>query len=385
MLEKFIFENHLGQRIDGSECGLFLNYNDLRDYSWSYDTLNGKISRFRKDIKNKKLPLVSKCNSEEEAIQAKNRLLEIAEADIYAMIPGKIYIGDYYMSGYITESKKSDYLISKSYTRYELTFTAEKPVWLKEKTYIFGLKMAEIVPKCTLTTIFSMDGNLISIAEPLPALPVVGNNYTVNWNGTEYNCVAQTHPEADASALLGNLHLIGGVETGEPFLIAFPLPASNDRSMVCFVLDGSPEVTLSVSGIVEGGNGEFGGIDYPYDYEYDYALPLKGEDITCNSVGENAFRICIYGEAVDPSIIIGEHTYTINGSIGAGETLLIDSLSRTITLTTEKAQKVNWFDKRSRESYIFQPIPPGTQTVRWSGNFGFDLTVIEERSEPKWT
>lgn len=382
MLEKFIFENHLGQRIDGSECGLFLNYNDLRDFAWSYDTLNGKISRFRKDIKNKKLPLVLKCNSEEEAIQAKNRLLEIAEADIYAMIPGKIYIGDYYMSGYITESKKSDYLISKSYTRYELTFTAEKPVWRKEKTYIFGSKVVEIIPKCTLTAEnIPYEGDIITFVSPIPSLSE-GDSCTVEWNGSEYICAVQKNLADGNNFFLGNTRLVGGDDSGEPFLLGFN---PDEDYMLGYVFDGSSEVTLSVVGAVESGNGEFGGIDYPYDYEYDYALPLKGEDITCNSVGENAFRICIYGKADNPSIIIGDHTYTINGSIGAGETLLIDSLARTITLTTEKAQNVNWFDKRSRESYIFQPIPPGIQTVRWSGNFGFDLTVIEERSEPQWT
>lgn len=380
MLEKFIFENHLGQRIDGSECGLFLNYNDLRDYDWSYDTLNGRISRFRKDIKKKKLPLVLKCDTEEEAILTKNRLLEIAEADVYALIPGKIYIGDYYMSGYITESKKSEYLISKSYTRYELTFTAEKPVWLKEKTYIFGSKMVEIVPECTLTTTFSMDGNYITITESLPYLPADGGSYTVAWNGTEYVCLAQAHPDFADAFLVGNLGAMGGADTGEPFLLMF-MPTQ----MIGMVLDKSPEVTLSVTSIVESGLGGFGGIDYPYDYAYDYALPLKGQNITCNSVGENAFKICIYGEADNPSIIIGEQTYTINGFIRKGESLLIDSLARTITLTTEKMQKVNWLDKRSRESYIFQPIPSGTLTVRWNGNFGFDLTVFEERSEPKWT
>ena len=381
MLEKFIFENHLGQRIDGSECGLFLNYNDLRDYDWSYDTLNGKISRFRKDIKKKKLPLVLKCDSDEEAIETKNRLLEIAEADIYALIPGRIYIGDYYMSGYITESKKSDYLISKSFTKYDLTFTAEKPVWLKEKIYVFGSKLMEIVPKCTLTAVTDMDWGLggITVIDAMPVLKL-GGSYTVEWNGKEYICTAQKHPNIADSFLLGNMRLMGGADTGEPFIL-MSLPSG----MGGYVLDGSPEVTLRITGIIDIGSGDFGGFDYPYDYNFDYALPLKGQDITCDSVGENAFQIRIYGEAVNPSIIIGEHTYTINGTVGSGETLLIDSLARTITLTKADLQKVNFFDKRSRESYIFQPIPSGTQPVRWSGNFGFDLTVIEERSEPKWT
>ena len=127
------------------------------------------------------------------------------------------------------------------------------------------------------------------------------------------------------------------------------------------------------------------GADYPYDYSYDYAVSINGRIINCDSVGKSEFRLLIYGSAVNPSITIGGNRYAINGSIAEGETLLIDSSQRTITLTTATGNKVNWYDKRDRESYIFEPIPPGNNSVLWSGEFGFELTVIEKRSEPKWT
>lgn len=75
---------------------------------------------------------------------------------------------------------------------------------------------------------------------------------------------------------------------------------------------------------------------------------------------------------------------TLDGTISAGESLLIDSLTKTITLTKADGTKENWFDKRNRDSYIFQEIPPGQNTVVWNDYFGFDLTIIEKRSEPKW-
>jgi hypothetical protein len=276
MLEKFIFENHLGQRFEGLPNGVYLNYNDLRDYSWSYDTINNRISRFYRSMRDRKLPLVIKCDSDEEAIAVKNRLHELAEADIEAKIPGKIFVGDYYTSGYITASTKSNYLITKRLCYIELTLTSDDPAWYREQTHAF---------------------------------------------------------------IQGEVNAIG---IG-------------------------------------------GGTDYPYDYPYDYALSLKGQKVMCDSVGSSAFRLLIYGEAVNPSVVIGGHVYAINGTIGKGETLLIDSLSKTITLTTTFGNKINWFDKRGREDYIFEPIPAGQNTVSWLGTFGFDLTVIEKRSEPKWT
>jgi phage-related protein len=127
------------------------------------------------------------------------------------------------------------------------------------------------------------------------------------------------------------------------------------------------------------------GIGYPYDYPYDYGLSVVSRNIVCESTRSCDFRIVIYGEAVNPSVVIGGHAYAVNGTIGKGETLLIDSVTKTITLTTANGNKINWFDKRSRKEYIFEPLPVGKNLVNWSGTFGFDLTVIEKRSEPRWT
>ena len=274
MLDKFIYENHLGQRFDGLANGVYLNHSDLRDYSWSYDTINNRISRFFLDITDRTLPLVVYGKTGEEAIAAKHRLYELAEVDIMAKIPGKIFVGDYYTTGYITGSAKNNYLIRRKYSRIDLTFTSEDPSWYREHSYSF-------------------------------------------------------FPETE-------------------------------------------------SGFV-------GGFDYPFDYPYDYALSMNGRKVVCDSVGTSEFKLRIYGEATNPAVVINGHTYTVNGTISKGESLLIDSLTKTITLTTASGKKINWFDKRGREEYIFEPLSAGQSTVTWSGAFGFDLTVVEKRSEPKWT
>ena len=276
MLDNFIYEDHLGRRFIGLENGVYLNSSDLRDYSWSYDKINNRISRFYQGITNRKIPLMVMCATNEDAVQIKNRLHELAETDIAAKLPGKVFVGEYYTNGFITASKKGEYLLDKRLCKLDLTFTSDDPAWYRE----------------------------------------------------------QTHPFFPDN--------VGGVASGS-------------------------------------------GTDYPYDYPYDYALFLHGRSIICDSVGSSAFRLLIYGPAENPSITIGDHQYTVNGQVAAGEILTVDSLARTITLTTSSGQQINWFDKRSRDSYIFEPIPSGSHTVSWSGSFGFDLTVIEKRSEPRWT
>lgn len=276
MLDRFIYEDHAGRRFDGLENGVYLNQGDLRDYSWSYDKINSRISRFYQGITNRKIPLMIMCNTDEDAVQIKNRLHDLAESDIASKLPGKVYAGEYYTNGYITASKKGDYLTDKRLCKLDLTLTSDDPAWYREQVYTF-------------------------------------------------------------------------------------IPGGDSE--------------------VSGGTGT----DYPYDYPYDYALYFKGRNIVCDAVGGSAFRLLIYGTTENPTINIGGHTYTVNGMVGPGETLLVDSLARTITLTTASGQNVNWFDKRGRDSYIFEPIPAGKNTVSWSGMFGFDLTVIEKRSEPRWT
>lgn len=278
MLENFIYENHLSQRFVGLENGVYINSNDLRDYKWSFDTINGRISRFYRKTTNRKLPLTVMCNTGDEAVSAKNRLLEIAEADIEAMIPGKIIIGDYYTNGYITESSKSNYMVNRRYCKINLTLTSENDdsMWYREEPHVFP--------------------------------PGSG---TQEANGT--------------------------------------------------------------------------GMDYPYEYSYDYAISQAVNSIVCESVRASAFRLKIYGQVTNPAVTISGHTYAVNGTVSEGETLLIDSITKKITLTTASGTKINWFDKRNRESYIFQPIPAGINSVSSNGSFGFDLTVIEKRSEPRWT
>lgn len=278
MLENFIFENHLGQRFEGLANGVYLNTNELRDYSWSYDVINNRISRFYRQPTQRKLPLLVSCRNAEEAAAVKNQILELAEADVAAMLPGRVYVGDYYTTGYITASKKSDYRITGRYCAIELTLTSSDPTWSRESTYVFS----------------------------------------------------------------------GSAGTGV------------------------------------GGQAQ-NGLDYPHDYAYDYSVSSTARQIVGDSVLGSKFRLRIYGPAEDPAIIVNDHIYQVIGTIRAGETLVVDSLAKTITLSTATGAKANWFNNRSRESYIFEPIPAGQSDIQYNGSFAFDLTTIEERSEPRWT
>lgn len=131
---------------------------------------------------------------------------------------------------------------------------------------------------------------------------------------------------------------------------------------------------------------QLGFLDYPYDYKYDYT-PKEGgrEDIYINHYGDSNFTMHIFGSVVDPSVVIGGHTYTVYDTVLDGEYITIDSRDKTVIKHNNNGEIINLFDSRNKAQSVFQRIPSGNVTVSWSGSFAFSLTVYVERSEPLWT
>lgn len=278
MLEKVKFINHINESMDWGGNGIFVNYNDLRSYSWGYSKENDKISCFSNGIVKKSVPIVIACASETEGIVIKNRLFELCEKDVLAVKHGRLVIGDYYLKCFITGSSKSDYLIHKGYVKLKLTVVTDYPRWIKETTTSF---------------------------------------------------------RSSASSAVG---------------------------------EGSKR-----------------NLDFNADFPYDYASELHGKTLNNTGFAGTNFRMIIYGACVDPTVYIAGHRYRVDGVVEAGEYLTIDSIQKTVMLTKQNGETVNYFNYRDRDSYIFEKIPAGNHSVSWDGRFGFDMVLIEERSEPKWT
>lgn len=133
-------------------------------------------------------------------------------------------------------------------------------------------------------------------------------------------------------------------------------------------------------------SGSSGGknLDFAFDFPYDFASSSNVKNIVNTSFADADFKIIIYGQATDPSINIGGHSYGVTGHLGMLEYLTIDSKNKTIILTKADGTQVNWFKNRNKNSYIFQKIPSNENAVTWSGDYKFDIVLYEERSEPKW-
>lgn len=125
-------------------------------------------------------------------------------------------------------------------------------------------------------------------------------------------------------------------------------------------------------------------LDYPYDFPYDYYSGISGAETWATGLPfKSDFRMVIYGPATNPSVQINGHAYQVLDILAASEHIVIDSKWGTVEKTTTAGQKVNIFDLRNKEESVFEQLPPGSLQISWEGQFGFDLTLYEERSEPR--
>lgn len=132
-----------------------------------------------------------------------------------------------------------------------------------------------------------------------------------------------------------------------------------------------------------GGGAAF--LDYSYDYPIDFLSSTASRTLNNPGFVGTDFRLIIFGACENPEIVVSGHSYQVLASAEQGEYITIDSREKTIFKTGVDGQQTNLFNSRNKESYIFQRIPAGSNPVTWGGEFDFTITILEERSEPKWT
>ena len=135
MLDNSYFENHLGSKIEFAADGIYLNYNTLRDYGWSYNSDNNIINNFTKGVVQKTIPIIIVGDSKVK----RDAIFEISEVDILAEVQGKFYINGYSMSCYIMAIDTTKYLANGDYMYCDLSIATDNPVWRKDTTVTFGI------------------------------------------------------------------------------------------------------------------------------------------------------------------------------------------------------------------------------------------------------
>lgn len=128
--------------------------------------------------------------------------------------------------------------------------------------------------------------------------------------------------------------------------------------------------------------GEYG--QFPFKYPTRYANGSTSQTLVNPHFSDSPFKLVLYGPCVDPSVLINGNLYKVNTTVGESEYITIDTRAKTIVLTRIDGEQVNVYNLQDREFYIFSPVKAGSNTIAWDGTFSLDITIYEERSEPKW-
>lgn len=125
------------------------------------------------------------------------------------------------------------------------------------------------------------------------------------------------------------------------------------------------------------------GHGYAYRYPYRYSSGTI-KTFANEALNDSNFKLIIYGSCSNPGVYIGDHLYSMDILIEKNERVEIDSREKSILKIQSDGTKVSVLNFRNRTSYIFKRIPTGVIPVSWNNDFGFDITVYDERSEPAW-
>lgn len=124
------------------------------------------------------------------------------------------------------------------------------------------------------------------------------------------------------------------------------------------------------------------GIMFP-EFPFDFA-PVRGEKILENpSFTDSNFIMIIYGFVESPQVSIAGHPYRVETTVYEGERLVIDSKKGTVKKIGRLGEVVDCYNARQKDYSVFEKIPAGLNVFQWSGGFGIDITLFDERSEPK--
>ncbi len=192
--------------------------------------------------------------------------------------------------------------------------TAWEAAEYQPKTHWSETVITEILPETTI----AIDSEGAGRCEDSIGL-TAGINYTVKWNGTEYNCTAQDcfipideeGNMANIGVALGNMGLAtGGESTGEPFVIIEFSPLYAEEAGVPVginVFDGSESAVLSITGegeIVHKLNGKFMPTGTPYMEPF-HDVILEETNLADALVGEEDGSHIYYYNLPIGNIVVG--------------------------------------------------------------------------------
>ena len=127
---------------------------------------------------------------------------------------------------------------------------------------------------------------------------------------------------------------------------------------------------------------------YPFKYSYAYRINTAVDAVKNEYLFPIDFEFVLEPldgrQIVNPFLLIGEQRYQFNVILKNGFKLILNTLTKTISLVDEKGNVEEALYIRSKKYDSFAKIPTGTFPLSIPENSKAELTGLQERSEPEW-
>lgn len=133
------------------------------------------------------------------------------------------------------------------------------------------------------------------------------------------------------------------------------------------------------------------GIDFPFEFTFDFAAARPPRAITNYATGAGPFIWRVFGPARDPYFKAGNDIHQVKVELKSGERLEVDSRpgKRTAIKLNAAGEATNVLNERVRGdkgsgTYLFEPIPAGRVEFSWDNGYAFDLVLVDQTDTPPW-
>lgn len=171
-----------------------------------------------------------------------------------------------------------------------------------------------------------------------------------------------------------------------------PLWTENDVTFYCpypfWIEEQSIDISQSASSIRSTDKGYREDDDWGYPYPYSYGTSPNTVSINIDHYADSDFKLVAFGPFYEMYVNIAGNIYNVNYPALTGQYITIDSrqsvpADKRCFLTTAAGNTQNVFDYRNPNYSLFKKIPPGDNLVTFVRDYGIELTIYKERSEPR--
>lgn len=135
-MHDFYYLSATNERVDFRSGGIFGTVDELLSYEWEHEDMSERVLRFYRPMRSAEFGVMY-VGTAAQIQQARDAAHVIFDADVLAGTPGRLYVGEFYLSCYISGTDVQAVAVNGSATSERLLVTASAGAWRADRSYTF--------------------------------------------------------------------------------------------------------------------------------------------------------------------------------------------------------------------------------------------------------